>query len=91
MENSLLVAAVKRMNKLVRTFEEHDSFVLCLDVHSSRKEVVWIEECSENNFEVVLKPENTSYFLQARDQDINKRFQEGNARASRCFSEAWSG
>eukprot|EP00171_Calliarthron_tuberculosum_P002529 IDg2529t1 len=46
MEKPLLVAAVKHMDKFVRQFLPDQSYVLCLDGHSSRKETQWIEECS---------------------------------------------
>lgn len=74
MEMPTMCAVVKHINNFVRHFVKDEYYLLCLDGHSSRKGAEWVEECRDNRCEAVVSPANTSHFLQACDQTVNKRF-----------------
>lgn len=75
MDMTVLPFFIKHLNTFVRQFvapEVH--YLLTLDGHGSRKGMEWVEECVNNNCEVVVAPANASHFLQPCDQAINKTF-----------------
>ena len=75
MDSRCLLLFMEHLNVAVRKNappEKH--FLLTLDNHGSRKGVEWVAKAEDINAEVVLLLANTTHFLQACDQYINKKF-----------------
>lgn len=78
----ILIKYIEHFNKHVRVLVPHTEHVLLLlDGHKSRKGIDWIESAMERKIIVAQSPANTSHYLQAADQDINKVLQKCGRRA----------
>lgn len=56
---------------------ENERRLLVLDGHGSRNGIDWLDFATDKGWEVVKSPANTSHFLQACDDRVNLRVQDG--------------
>ena len=74
-EKRLIKLIIEHVNGFVRRFvPENKRFCLTLDGHKSRNGIDWLHYCEEVGCEVVQLPSDTSHFLQACDNKVNKTF-----------------
>ena len=55
---------MRHLDNTARIFiDKEKHYLLCLDVHASRKDVAWLEEFASRKIEAVVNAANTSHFL----------------------------
>lgn len=87
MTKGILSKYIEHFNEHVRRIVPEDvQVLLLLDGHKSRQGLEWIEAAVDEAIVVAQSPANTSHYLQAADQDINKIIQQSGRRAKEILS-----
>lgn len=76
MEMEIIPKFIEHLDRFVRqVVPASKDYLLCLDGHSSRNGIEWLELAVEKKCQVVQSPSSTSQKLQPGDRDVNKSFQ----------------